>query len=354
MPNNPYTPSVLQEDLPLYPPLLQLLRVTDTTVPGPSGVTQPVAGSSVPGPTLYVAFTEQLRTDGLLPRDREPCLVDDMNGLGLLPGYYLGRLAGTFNSLPVYEVGAAGSANNRSDKFYVYVTETDQLPDGDGRYQAVLANENADGTLAIGTKAVWAREANNSGRLINDYFYHAHYTGFANGRDVYTIDDTDLTISNESFTEFVTQILGMYMIPDRCWTIAQHADGVRLGTVKRLFEVRETAGTVYDDIFRITFDPATNWEVTDADDDGDVTVQRVLNIREGTTSRTTLTWQVDFDSTDFDVTATASGHATINTEGYTGSFCVLTDCVAGVLKRRLLTFTRGLLKTVGAESDTCP
>jgi hypothetical protein len=38
--------------------------------------------------------------------------VDDLNGLGLAPGYYTnGRLAGSFNSLPVYAVGAAGFAS---------------------------------------------------------------------------------------------------------------------------------------------------------------------------------------------------------------------------------------------------
>ncbi len=97
----------LRDDLPRYPPTLQLLRVTPATVPGPAGVAQ-VAGSSVPGPLLYVAFTQQLRTDGLIPRDREPCLADDVNNTGLLPGFHLGRLAGSHNSLPVYEVVALG------------------------------------------------------------------------------------------------------------------------------------------------------------------------------------------------------------------------------------------------------
>lgn len=96
-------PPALAPGQPVYPPLLQLLRVTAATVPGPAGVSQ-VVGSSVPGPTLYVAFTEQLTDDSLLPRDREPCLADDVNGLGLTPGYYLGRLAEQFNGLPVYEV----------------------------------------------------------------------------------------------------------------------------------------------------------------------------------------------------------------------------------------------------------
>jgi len=98
----------LQSDLPIYPPQLQLLRVTATTVAGPAGVSQ-LAGSSVLAPILYVSFTEQLRTDTMLPADREPCLVADVRGLGLPPGFYLGRLAGSWTSLPVYEVVAGGS-----------------------------------------------------------------------------------------------------------------------------------------------------------------------------------------------------------------------------------------------------
>lgn len=103
----PFEGPLPRPNLPTYPQLLQMLRVTAATVPGPSGVAQ-YAGSSVLGPTLYVAFTQQLRTDSLLPRDREPCLVDDVRGAGLTPGFYHGRLAGSHNSLPVYEaIGAA-------------------------------------------------------------------------------------------------------------------------------------------------------------------------------------------------------------------------------------------------------
>lgn len=99
-----FSPPKLRSDLPLYPPLIQLVRIGATTVPGPSGY----GSSSFLGPVLYVGSTQQLRTDTILPRDREPCLVIDVNGFGLPPGYYIGRLAGSYNSLPVYE--ATGSA----------------------------------------------------------------------------------------------------------------------------------------------------------------------------------------------------------------------------------------------------
>ena len=359
MPNVPLIGQVLQEDLPLYPPLVQLLRVTAATVAGPSGVTQ-TAGSSVLGPTLYVSFTQQLRTDGLLPRDREPCLVDDINGLGLKPGYYTGRLAGSYTSLPVYEVGAAGIAGQDDIGPYVYVLDSQGTgsvtPDADNRYQATLAVKNADGTLSPGTRAIWAMECNNSGRLLSPFYYHAHLTGFANGRDVYQIDDTDLIVLNESASQIITQVLGLYLIPDRCWTISAHPDGARLARAKRILEAKETGGTLFTDVFQFIFDTANAWTVTEAA--GVVTVVRELNIREGTTLRTSNTYQVDFDPTDFDVTATASDWATIQTEGFTGSFDVVTNCVAGVLKVKCLTFTRGLLKTVGAERDlgsgSCP
>jgi len=108
---SPLQPPTLRDDLPRYPPLVQLLRVTTATVVGPGGFAQP-AGSSFLGPTLYVSFLCQMRDDGsLLPRDREPVLVDDVNGAGLTPGYYLGRLAGSWTSLPVYEVSAFAVTN---------------------------------------------------------------------------------------------------------------------------------------------------------------------------------------------------------------------------------------------------
>src|SRR3990167_2225915 len=100
-------PVGLREDLPLYPPTQQLVRVTAATVAGPAGVAQ-VAGSSVLSSPLHVAFTQQLRTDSLLPRDREPCLAAGVRGYELTPGFHLGRLAGSHSGLPVYEVVEVG------------------------------------------------------------------------------------------------------------------------------------------------------------------------------------------------------------------------------------------------------
>lgn len=96
---SPLAPPNYRDDLPRYPALIQLVRVGTATIVGPAGGTQ----------VLYVGETEQLRTDTLQARDREPCLVLDTNGFGLAQGYYLGRLAGSYQSLPVYET-AQGSA----------------------------------------------------------------------------------------------------------------------------------------------------------------------------------------------------------------------------------------------------
>lgn len=238
MANSPITGPNLKEELPLYPPLMQLLRVTATVVAGPAGVTQ-MASSSFLGPRLYVAFTQQLRTDGLLPRDREPCLVDDVNGRGISPGFYTGRLAGSHTSLPVYEV--TGSA--------------------------------------LSSLGLTVEEVDGSPKVLN----------------VHTIR-------------------------------FDQADGYRVS--------EDSPG-----VARLDF--------VDQGGGGDAD----LDIYEDAVLKTTLTTRIEFNGTDFDVTAADTWHAVIKTEGGTEAFYVLTNCVAGVLKKRLLTFTRGLFKSVGAEID---
>lgn len=130
-----YTPSpfqspTLRADLPVYPHVSELIRVTSATVTGPSGVAQ-FAGSSFLGPTLYVAYVQQVRSDSLLPRDRIPCLADDVNGLGLTPGFYQGRLMNSFNGLPTYAItdragtSGGGSLTVRDDKSHSFTPITD-------------------------------------------------------------------------------------------------------------------------------------------------------------------------------------------------------------------------------------
>ncbi len=89
-----------------YPVHIQACRVTGSTVPGPTGA------SSAPGTLLYVAFTQQLRSDLLIPRDREPCLVFELNGETLSAGYYICRLAASYSGLPVYEAMSRASSGS--------------------------------------------------------------------------------------------------------------------------------------------------------------------------------------------------------------------------------------------------
>lgn len=106
-PPSPLHPPVLRDDIPNYPPLLQLLRVTGTTILGPGAGSFPYGVGDAPA-LLYEAFVAQLRTDNLRPRDRETCLANDVNRLGLVPNrYYFGRLSGSYNDLPVYTVAFA-------------------------------------------------------------------------------------------------------------------------------------------------------------------------------------------------------------------------------------------------------
>lgn len=114
MTNSPFDPTKLRVDVPLYPPPLQLLRITGGTVSGPSGY----ASSSVLGPSVHIGYTQQLHPTTLIPRDREPCFAIDVNRYGLSPGYYLGRLSGNYQSLPLYEIaGAAVSPGSVLNQF---------------------------------------------------------------------------------------------------------------------------------------------------------------------------------------------------------------------------------------------
>ncbi len=96
-------PPFLGKQQPLYPHLMQAVRVTTSHIPGP--ITS-VSSSSITGPVLYISYTQQLDPTTLRPRDREPCLVTELNGNDLSAGYYTDcRLAGSYNGLPLYEVG---------------------------------------------------------------------------------------------------------------------------------------------------------------------------------------------------------------------------------------------------------
>lgn len=100
---SPFQSPTLRADRPSYPLQLQLLRVTSTVIPGPFNVLGSGGAQNVRA-ALYVSAVQQVQTDILFPRDREPCLALDVNGLGLAPGLHLGRLCGNYTSIPVYSV----------------------------------------------------------------------------------------------------------------------------------------------------------------------------------------------------------------------------------------------------------
>ncbi len=96
---------------PMYPPLIQVVRVTSGTVAGPSLGNSSSSSSSPSTVVVYVSFTEQLAPDTLLMRDREPCLVIEPNGNTLSPGIYLARLVSNYTGLPLYAVVGAKTSS---------------------------------------------------------------------------------------------------------------------------------------------------------------------------------------------------------------------------------------------------
>lgn len=118
----PNRPATLQPNLPNYPVHIQVCRVTASTVSMPS-----ISSSSSAVGLIYVSFTEQVNTETLALRDREPCLVLDPNGAGLSTGYYVCRLIGNYNTLPLYATmgkggsggGAAASVTTTTTSFTI-------------------------------------------------------------------------------------------------------------------------------------------------------------------------------------------------------------------------------------------
>ena len=280
--------------------------------------------------------------------------IVEPNGKSLAVGDYVLVRAEYFDTVydtvfTVVNNGALGGGSGME-----YAKSLQILADASGRYNARLQVRGPEGVLIDSGPAIWLREAQNMGALTDGGIYMCSLTGFAAGRYVYTVADFLLTVANESQGQFILYASTLAFVPDRCWDLQEAA--LRIPYIKRLLNVLETSGTVYDDIYQFTFDPATNWEVDDADDDGDVIVRRVLDIYEGATERTTYTYKITFDGTDFDVAATAAGHATVNTNGFTGTrdnyrYC----CVTGTLYEvsATVSVTNGLVKA-WATMPTCP
>jgi len=108
MQNNP--PNIREPNydrgLPVYPPLIQVCRVTAVLVSPPS---RGSSSSGAPGAVIYAAFTEQVDPLTLTARDREACLVVDLSSVGMPPGYYNCRLVGNYLGLPLYSASCCDS-----------------------------------------------------------------------------------------------------------------------------------------------------------------------------------------------------------------------------------------------------
>lgn len=84
---------VLGQQLPVYPALLQVVRVTGAAVTA----------------NVYPCIVQQVSV--LTLRDREDSYVLDCNASGLGLGYYNARLVGIYNSKPLYAVGGTASGS---------------------------------------------------------------------------------------------------------------------------------------------------------------------------------------------------------------------------------------------------
>ncbi len=87
-------PPILQPPLPNYPPLDQIVRVTAPSIGG----------------NVYPAVVQQY-TGSLTMRDREPCYVQEPNGVQLSPALYDCRLVGSYLGLPLFQTACCVSGS---------------------------------------------------------------------------------------------------------------------------------------------------------------------------------------------------------------------------------------------------
>lgn len=75
--------------LPNYPSLLELVHI-------------PTGTSAVLGTKIYPAVLAQWNPNTLGFRDRASIYLQEANGASLVAGYYLGRLTGNYQGLPLF------------------------------------------------------------------------------------------------------------------------------------------------------------------------------------------------------------------------------------------------------------
>lgn len=244
-------------------------------------------------------------------------------------------------------------------------------PDADGYFDATYMVKIAGGSLLDTGAAVYLREANSAPLLLLNEVYHAHITGSWNGRTVFMTGDFNL-ICEEGRTDDtgtgegeLTRTNRLRFYPRDDWEITRPTGTENLRTTQVRYigasslTVREEGGTPsYSNVSIITLSTAAAWTLTEPAA-GEVLIVRNFDVYEGNALRGTNVWKLIFADDDFDLTDNIAGTAageqgdeiTVFTQGYTGDVDVLTRCLAGVLKKKTLSFVRGLLDSVSAETD---
>lgn len=143
-------------------------------------------------------------------------------------------------------VGGGGDATPPTRYVKCIVTE----PDGDGRFDALLMDEESDGKLTETEIEVWIREGNLLGKLTVGKVFFCKKTGFSLGRDVYTAIEKALTVersdSTQSFGPHIHTI--QFAVPDH-WDITSPATGVVMIRPDRLtvtFQYCDGDGTLWE------------------------------------------------------------------------------------------------------------
>ena len=243
-----------------------------------------------------------------------------------------------------------------------YIKCVNTTPDADGYFDATYMVKIAGGSIIDTGAAVYLREANSAPLLLLNEVYHAHVTGAWNGRSVFTTGDFNL-ICEEGRVDDVGTGYGdlprtnrLRFFPDTDWEVTRPTGTPNQRTTQVRYiagglTVREEGGSPsYSSITIVTLSPANAWVLTQPAA-GEVLVQRTLNVFEGSSQRnTTDVYKITFDNDDFDLVG-GGGEVTVNTNGVTETFYLLSSCVAGVLKKRQLVFVRGLLDSIGGEVD---
>ncbi len=109
------------------------------------------------------------------------------------------------------------------------------IPNALGHYSARLMIANPDGTLADGTEFIWLRDANSAAALYVGEIYECAKTGSAAGRDVYTLQDFNLSILDVATLNYFPRVAQIDLDPSTNWTVVPVAN--RRVRLQRIMEV---------------------------------------------------------------------------------------------------------------------